>query len=161
MLRITKNEVTKTCTNGKLLGLVEGISLLCCWYRRCKILNVKSGFQLMPFVLCCLNCGSLYSICEFDLFVQGKQKQAKRTMTFLQFCEAKHGILLCTDVAARGLDIKNVDWIIQYDPPDDPKVTSFLYSTCLDYFISFFYINFWLPVAVFAAVLVSVNGIYN
>lgn len=28
---------------------------------------------------------------------------------------------MCTDVAARGLDIPKVDWIVQYDPPDDPK----------------------------------------
>merc|ERR1712066_344027 len=26
-----------------------------------------------------------------------------------------------TDLAARGLDIPKVDWIIQYDPPCDPK----------------------------------------
>jgi ATP-dependent RNA helicase DDX18/HAS1 len=53
--------------------------------------------------------------------IHGKQKQAKRTTTFFDFCKAKSGILLCTDVAARGLDIPYVDWIIQYDPPDDPK----------------------------------------
>ncbi|XP_046740323.1 probable ATP-dependent RNA helicase pitchoune [Diprion similis] len=53
--------------------------------------------------------------------IHGKQKQTKRTTTFFQFCNATTGILLCTDVAARGLDIPDVDWIVQYDPPDDPK----------------------------------------
>ncbi|EEB18709.1 DEAD box ATP-dependent RNA helicase, putative [Pediculus humanus corporis] len=53
--------------------------------------------------------------------IHGKQKQAKRTTVFFQFCNAESGILLCTDVAARGLDIPAVDWIVQYDPPDDPK----------------------------------------
>lgn len=56
------------------------------------------------------------------LDLHGKQKQRKRTNTFFEFCNAKTGILLCTDVAARGLDIPQVDWIIQYDPPDDPRV---------------------------------------
>ncbi|XP_053397742.1 uncharacterized protein LOC123552273 isoform X1 [Mercenaria mercenaria] len=53
--------------------------------------------------------------------IHGKQKQTKRTQTFFQFCNAKEAILLCTDVAARGLDIPAVDWIVQVDPPDDPK----------------------------------------
>lgn len=55
------------------------------------------------------------------LDIHGKQKQQKRTTTFFQFCRQETGILLCTDVAARGLDIPAVDWIVQYDPPDDPK----------------------------------------
>eukprot|EP00052_Salpingoeca_macrocollata_P015616 m.124553 g.124553 ORF g.124553 m.124553 type:complete len:629 (+) comp19748_c0_seq2:1208-3094(+) len=55
------------------------------------------------------------------LDIHGKQKQAKRTSTFFEFCNADAGILLCTDVAARGLDIPAVDWIVQYDPPDDPR----------------------------------------
>ncbi|KAJ4286572.1 ATP-dependent RNA helicase [Collariella sp. IMI 366227] len=55
------------------------------------------------------------------LDLHGKQKQQKRTNTFFEFCNAKQGTLICTDVAARGLDIPQVDWIVQFDPPDDPR----------------------------------------
>lgn len=55
------------------------------------------------------------------LDLHGKQKQKKRTSTFFEFMNAESGILICTDVAARGLDIPAVDWIVQYDPPDDPR----------------------------------------
>ncbi|MCO5573510.1 hypothetical protein L7F22_027281 [Adiantum nelumboides] len=55
------------------------------------------------------------------LDLHGKQKQQRRTSTFFEFCNAPAGVLLCTDVAARGLDIPKVDWIIQFDPPDDPR----------------------------------------
>nr|CAD7410028.1 unnamed protein product [Timema cristinae] len=74
--------------------------------------------------------------------IHGKQKQTKRTTTFFEFCNAETGILLCTDVAARGLDIPAVDWIVQFDPPDDPKVrvlptntTDFLIDSSLYYII--------------------------
>jgi ATP-dependent RNA helicase DDX18/HAS1 len=55
------------------------------------------------------------------LDLHGKQKQQKRTNTFFEFRNAKSGTLICTDVAARGLDIPAVDWIVQFDPPDDPR----------------------------------------
>lgn len=46
---------------------------------------------------------------QVDCFdIHGKQKQQKRTTTFFDFCKAEKGILLCTDVAARGLDIPSV-----------------------------------------------------
>ncbi|ODN80662.1 ATP-dependent rRNA helicase SPB4 [Cryptococcus amylolentus CBS 6039] len=33
-------------------------------------------------------------------------------------------VLLCTDVAARGVDFNDIDVVIQYDPPTDPKTFS-------------------------------------
>jgi len=53
--------------------------------------------------------------------IHGHKKQAARSSTYYQFCSANSGLLLCTDVAARGLDIPKVDWIVQFDPPDEPK----------------------------------------
>eukprot|EP00405_Crypthecodinium_cohnii_P037015 CAMPEP_0206534702 /NCGR_PEP_ID=MMETSP0325_2-20121206/5697_1 /ASSEMBLY_ACC=CAM_ASM_000347 /TAXON_ID=2866 /ORGANISM="Crypthecodinium cohnii, Strain Seligo" /LENGTH=671 /DNA_ID=CAMNT_0054031545 /DNA_START=33 /DNA_END=2049 /DNA_ORIENTATION=- len=53
--------------------------------------------------------------------IHGQKKQGARTTTFYNFSSADKGILLCTDVAARGLDIPKVDWIVQFDPPDEPK----------------------------------------
>ena len=50
----------------------------------------------------------------------GKQKQHQRSATYMQFCNSPSGVLFTTDVAARGLDIPKVDWIVQFDPPDDP-----------------------------------------
>eukprot|EP01084_Bolivina_argentea_P043784 80632_1 len=47
--------------------------------------------------------------------------QNHRTNTFFQFVEAKSGILLATNVASRGLDFPAVHWVVQYDPPSDPK----------------------------------------
>jgi ATP-dependent RNA helicase DDX18/HAS1 len=55
------------------------------------------------------------------LELHGKMKQQARTNRFFEFCNASSGTLICTDVAARGLDIPEVDWVIQFDPPDDPR----------------------------------------
>ena len=55
------------------------------------------------------------------LELHGKLKQQVRTNRFFEFCNAQSGTLICTDVAARGLDIPEVDWVIQFDPPDDPR----------------------------------------
>ncbi|KAK9283118.1 hypothetical protein L1049_011349 [Liquidambar formosana] len=54
--------------------------------------------------------------------LHGKMKQTAREKALAAFTSLSSGILLCTDVAARGLDIPGVDCIVQFDPPQDPNV---------------------------------------
>jgi ATP-dependent RNA helicase DDX10/DBP4 len=46
-------------------------------------------------------------------------KQEKRLQIFLDFCARKEAVLFATDVAGRGLDFPEVDWVIQLDCPED------------------------------------------
>ena len=45
--------------------------------------------------------------------------QEDRKKSYLGFSSEKSAILVCTDVAARGLDIPKVKCIIQYDSPGE------------------------------------------
>jgi len=47
-------------------------------------------------------------------------RQEERTEQFFAFSNAPSGVLFCTDVAARGLDLPAVQWIVQYDTPGSP-----------------------------------------
>lgn len=115
-------------TNATVDGLEQGY-VVCPSEKRFLLLftflkkNRKK--KLMVFFSSCMSVKYHYELLNYIdlpvLAIHGKQKQNKRTTTFFQFCNADSGILLCTDVAARGLDIPEVDWIVQYDPPDDPK----------------------------------------
>lgn len=52
--------------------------------------------------------------------LHGNLNQDVRSSTYQAFSACTSGVLLCTDVAARGLDVPSVNWIIQYDVPSDP-----------------------------------------
>lgn len=54
--------------------------------------------------------------------IHGDMKQAKRNTVYYEFFNSDSGILLCTDVAQRGLDFPDVDWILQYDPPNSKEI---------------------------------------
>ncbi|KAK3698961.1 hypothetical protein QZH41_012833 [Actinostola sp. cb2023] len=49
--------------------------------------------------------------------LHGNMSQTERTDVFKEYSSCTGGVLLCTDVAARGLDLPNVNWIIQYNTP--------------------------------------------
>uniref|UniRef100_G1QC87 ATP-dependent RNA helicase n=1 Tax=Myotis lucifugus TaxID=59463 RepID=G1QC87_MYOLU len=48
--------------------------------------------------------------------LHGKMK-FKRNKIFMGFRKLQSGVLVCTDVMARGIDIPEVNWVLQYDPP--------------------------------------------
>jgi ATP-dependent RNA helicase DDX55/SPB4 len=54
------------------------------------------------------------------LGLHGKMSQTKRTRALDAFAKSSNALLICTDVAARGLDIPDVDWVVQFDAPQDP-----------------------------------------
>ena len=51
--------------------------------------------------------------------LHGSIPQTERTRAVASFSNAEGGVMICTDVAARGLDLPSVDWIVQYDPPSE------------------------------------------
>jgi ATP-dependent RNA helicase DDX55/SPB4 len=58
--------------------------------------------------------------------LHGRLVQRRREKTLERFHSRRDGsrgcVLACTDVAARGLDVADVDWVVQLDAPQDPAV---------------------------------------
>ncbi|MCD4821227.1 MAG: DEAD/DEAH box helicase [Methanococcoides sp.] len=53
--------------------------------------------------------------------IHGGHTQAKRKSTLSKFHSSNAHALVCTDVAARGLDIPHVSHVYNFDIPDDPS----------------------------------------
>ncbi|KYO44917.1 putative ATP-dependent RNA helicase DDX10 isoform A [Alligator mississippiensis] len=53
------------------------------------------------------------------LALHGKQQQMKRMEVYNDFVRKKSAVLFATDIAARGLDFPAVNWVIQFDCPED------------------------------------------
>ncbi|KAF2896552.1 hypothetical protein ILUMI_09602 [Ignelater luminosus] len=102
---ITKN-------NGKLATLIVFL----------QERNVQKALLFLPTCACVDYWSSvLPNIFETKDFlpvmaIHGKMKE-KRKKVLDRFRTAIRGILICTDVMARGIDIPEVDWVLQWDPP--------------------------------------------
>ena len=53
--------------------------------------------------------------------IHGDLHQSSREKALASFASGQLPVLVATNVAARGLHIDNVDIVMHYDPPDDPK----------------------------------------
>ena len=54
--------------------------------------------------------------------IHGNKSQPKRVQALSDFKSGKTGILIATDIAARGIDIDSLSHVINYDMPEHPEV---------------------------------------
>lgn len=53
--------------------------------------------------------------------IHGDLRQSQREKSLKDFSSGKLQVMVATDVAARGIDVKDIDVVVQYDPPSDHK----------------------------------------
>src|SRR5438132_1312515 len=53
--------------------------------------------------------------------IHGDLRQSAREKALRDFQEEEHGLLVATDVAARGIHVDDVDVVVHYDPPEEQK----------------------------------------
>ncbi|CAL5375074.1 unnamed protein product [Camellia sinensis] len=89
------------------------------------ILSEKSGSTSMVFTRTCDSTGLLAQMLRNlglrAIPISGHMTQAKRLGALNKFKAGECNILVCTDVASRGLDIPTVDMVINYDIPSNSK----------------------------------------
>ncbi|XP_071033926.1 probable ATP-dependent RNA helicase pitchoune [Parasteatoda tepidariorum] len=119
--KIRSMATVETLRQGYVLCPSEKRLLMLLWFLRKKfrtrktivffssVMSVKYHHDLFNYINLTCSC------------IHGQQKQEIRARNFSQFCKAVTGVLLCTDIVGRGLDIPKVDWIVQFDPPNNPK----------------------------------------
>lgn len=54
--------------------------------------------------------------------IHGRMSQNKRERSLSDFTSGRSAVLVATNVAARGIDISEIDLVIHLDPPEDEKV---------------------------------------
>uniref|UniRef100_A0A069DZH0 ATP-dependent RNA helicase n=1 Tax=Panstrongylus megistus TaxID=65343 RepID=A0A069DZH0_9HEMI len=84
-----------------------------------KVLIFMATQDMVNFYTELLSCApEMKNISFFKL--HGNMTQIGRTEVFKKFRSTVSGVLLCTDVGARGLDLPKTDVIIQYNAPPNP-----------------------------------------
>ncbi|WP_439559045.1 DEAD/DEAH box helicase [Dyadobacter sp.] len=56
-----------------------------------------------------------------SITIHGDKEQADRLKAMNQFKSGETKVMIATDVSARGIDIPNVDYVINYDLPEQPE----------------------------------------
>lgn len=97
--------------------------------QRETLLKVLNSYQPQSAIIFCNTKINVIEITNFlqskkidALDLQGDLDQRQRNETLLQFANGSIRVLVATDVASRGLDVKDVSLIINYDIPHDKEL---------------------------------------
>jgi ATP-dependent RNA helicase DDX47/RRP3 len=89
------------------------------------ILNEKAGNSFIVFASTCVSAERitrmLRNLGMSAVSLHGQMNQCKRLAALNKFRGKQRTILVATDVAARGLDIPHVDFVLNYDLPNHSK----------------------------------------
>ncbi|XP_075391101.1 nucleolar RNA helicase 2 isoform X2 [Tenrec ecaudatus] len=107
---------------------VEHLAIKCHWTHRAAVIGdvirVYSGYQGRTIIFCetkkeAQELSQNASIKQDAQSLHGDIPQKQREITLKGFRNGDFGVLVATNVAARGLDIPEVDLVIQSSPPKD------------------------------------------
>lgn len=89
----------------------------------CRLLDAQAFRKALVFCLTKSGCDELASDLQSRGFqveaIHGNLNQAQRDRVMNRFRNGDIDILVATDVAARGLDVEDVDVVVNYDVPND------------------------------------------
>lgn len=114
--------------NDTARHLVQNYIFLPHKYKDCYLVHLVNEFAGKTILIFVITCKQALRTClvlrnlGFDVStIHGQMSQAKRLGSLNKFKAKETKILVATDVASRGLDIPNVDVVVNYDIPQSHK----------------------------------------
>jgi ATP-dependent RNA helicase DDX47/RRP3 len=114
--------------NDTARNLVQNYIFMPQKYKDCYLVHLINEFAGKTVLIFVITCKQALRTClvlrnlGFDVCtIHGQMSQAKRLGSLNKFKSKETKILVATDVASRGLDIPNVDVVINYDIPQSYK----------------------------------------
>lgn len=90
-----------------------------------RVIRQNTDKKILVFVRTKVRAERVYNALERmeikSLTIHGDKEQADRLTAMNEFKKGNVKVLIATDVSARGIDIPNVDYVINYDLPEQPE----------------------------------------
>lgn len=124
-----KPEMIKVDTEHKSDVIDQNFYLSNNYQRKESLLLLLSHFKLQSTVIFChtkIQCDEIAAFLQDNhveaLALHGDFEQRERDQILVRFSNKSCPVLVATDVAARGLDIKSLEAVINYELPHDPDI---------------------------------------